>query len=49
MNEERAVVSKAEWARWLVVVALVVIGVALYFVYARDSRPVATPSIQENP
>ncbi|MGH7499571.1 MAG: hypothetical protein ACREL3_12055 [Gemmatimonadales bacterium] len=49
MSEERAVVGKAELARWLLVAVMVVIGVVLYFVYASDSRPVAIPSIQETP
>ena len=43
------VVGRAELARWLLVAALVVVGVVLYFIYAPDSRPVATPSIQETP
>lgn len=49
MSEEPAVVGGSGLAWWLLVAALVVIGVGLYFVYAPDSRPVATPTIQENP
>jgi hypothetical protein len=49
MSEERAVVAGAELARWLLVVGLVVIGVILYFIYAPDSPPVATPTVQELP
>jgi hypothetical protein len=49
MNDERRVVGGAEMGRWLLVAALVVIGVILYFIFAPDSRPVATPSVQEGP
>lgn len=49
MSDERTTVGGGELARWLLVAALVVVGVALYFIFAPDSRPVATPSIQEAP
>jgi hypothetical protein len=49
MTDERTEIRGADMARWLLVAALVVIGIALYFVFAPDSRPVATPSIQEAP
>ena len=48
MSQERDVIGGSELARWLLVAALVVIGIALYFAFAPDSRPVATPSIQES-
>lgn len=49
MSDERMVAGGAETARWLLVAALIVIGILLYFVFAPDSRPVATPSVQETP
>lgn len=49
MSDERAVVGGSELAWWLLVAALVVIGAGLYFIYAPDSRPVATPTVQETP
>jgi hypothetical protein len=49
MSDERTEVSGGEVARWLLVAVLIVVGVLLYFVFAPDSRPVATPSIQETP
>ncbi|HEY8256244.1 MAG TPA: hypothetical protein VIG08_01160 [Gemmatimonadales bacterium] len=49
MSDERMVVGGGEVARWLLVAALIVVGIVLYFVFAPDSRPVATPSIQEVP
>ena len=49
MSEERTEVGGGEAARWLLVAVLIVVGVVLYFIFAPDSRPVATPSIQETP
>lgn len=49
MSNERTVVGSGEVARWLLVAVLIVVGVVLYFIFAPDSRPVATPSIQETP
>lgn len=49
MSDERMVVGGSEVARWLLVAALIVGGIVLYVVFAPDSRPVATPSVQESP
>jgi hypothetical protein len=49
MTDERTEIRGGEIGRWLLVAALVVIGIVLYFVFAPDSRPVATPSVQEAP
>ena len=49
MSDERTTVGGGELGRWMLVAALVVVGVVLYFIFAPDSRPVATPSIQEAP
>jgi hypothetical protein len=49
MSEERTTVGGGELGRWLLVVALVVVGVVLYFIFAPDSLPVVTPSLQEVP
>ncbi len=49
MSDERTELSGGEAARWLLVAVLIIVGVVLYFVFAPDSRPVATPSIQETP
>lgn len=49
MSDERTPAGSTGLGRWLLVAALVVIGVVLYFIFAPDSRPVATPSVQEVP
>ena len=49
MTDERTEIRSSEMGRWLLVAVLVVVGIVLYFVFAPDSRPVATPSVQEAP
>lgn len=49
MTDERTETRGSEMWRWLLVAVLVVVGIVLYFVFAPDSRPVATPSVQEAP
>jgi hypothetical protein len=49
MSDEQKEIRGMELGRWLLIAALVVAGIALYFVFAPDSRPIATPSVQEAP
>ena len=44
MTEEREEVTLRGLARWLVIAALVLAGLALYFAYGRDTTPVV-PSV----
>jgi hypothetical protein len=48
MNEERTVARGPELGRWLFVAALLLLGLALYFVYARTSEPPARPAAPES-
>ena len=47
MHEERNVIRGRELGRWLVVAPLLVIGLALYFVYAPQTDPPARPAVHE--
>jgi hypothetical protein len=47
MNEERTVARGPELGRWLFVAALLLVGLALYFVYAPESEPPARPAVPE--
>ncbi|MBA3498528.1 MAG: hypothetical protein H0T86_15630 [Gemmatimonadales bacterium] len=47
MNEERAAGRGPALGRWVVVAALLLIGLALYFVYAPRSQPPAQPAATE--
>jgi len=49
MSDERTTVGGSELGRWLLVAALVVVGIVFYFIFAPASRPVAPPSLQEAP
>ena len=47
MHEERSVIRGPGMGRWLAVTVLLLIGLALYFVYARRTDPPARPAEQE--
>ena len=48
MTEEREEVTLGGLTRWLVIAALVLAGVALYFVYGRDATPVVPSVMSES-
>lgn len=47
MGQERHEVSTSELARWVIIAALLVAGIAAYFWLAPDTEPVAPPAVQE--
>ena len=47
MHEDRTAARGPDLGRWLVVAALLLIGVALYFVYAPGSEPPVRPAEHE--
>ena len=47
MDEERTVMRGPELGRWFAVAALLLIGLALYFVYAPRTDPPARPAEHE--
>jgi hypothetical protein len=49
MTERPAASGNARLGRWLLVFALLVIGIALYFAYAARTPAVAPPAVQEAP
>ena len=48
MHEDRTIARGPELGRWLLVAALLVIGLALYLVYAPRSQPAAPPVEHED-
>ena len=47
MNERPAPISRGlDWPRWLVVAALVLLGIALYFWFAPSSQPAAPAAVE---
>jgi len=49
MSQERTVARGAELARWMLVAALLVVGLVLFFIYAPASDPPAPPAAREAP
>ena len=47
MHQERNVLRGPELGRWIAVAALLLIGLALYFVYAAHTDPPARPAEHE--
>jgi hypothetical protein len=49
MDEERSVTRGPELGRWLVVAALLLLGLVLYFIFAPGTQPPARPAVHEGP
>ena len=47
MDHDRAELRGSELIRWLVVAALIMAGIGLFFYFAPASRPVVLPSVEE--
>ena len=48
MEHDRVELSGSELIRWLVVAALIIVGIGLFFYFAPSSRPVVPPSVEES-
>jgi hypothetical protein len=48
MNDDRVEVSWSELARWLIVAAVIIAGIGLFFYFAPSSQPAVPPSVQES-
>jgi len=49
MDQERITLAGAELIRWLILAALIVAGIALFFYFGPSTQPVVPPSVQETP
>ena len=49
MDDDRVALSGSELVRWMVVAALVIAGIALFFYFAPSTKPAVPPSVQEAP
>lgn len=49
MDQERTTLAGSELIRWLMLAAVIVAGIALFFYFAPSTRPVVPPSVQETP
>lgn len=49
MDEDRATLSGAELIRWVIVAAIIIAGVVLFFYFAPSTKPAVPPTVQESP
>jgi hypothetical protein len=49
MDDDRVVLSGSELVRWMVVAAIIIAGIGLFFYFAPSSKPAVPPSVQESP
>jgi hypothetical protein len=49
MDDDRVTISGSELVRWLVVAAIIIAGIGLFFYFAPSSEPAVPPSVQESP
>jgi hypothetical protein len=47
MDHERTVVTGSELIRWIIVAALIIAGIGLFFYFAPATQPVVSPSVEE--
>jgi hypothetical protein len=48
MDHDRAEVTGSELVRWLIVAALIVAGIGLFFYFAKSTQPVVPPTVEES-
>ncbi|HEV7364406.1 MAG TPA: hypothetical protein VGN76_01015 [Gemmatimonadales bacterium] len=49
MDDDRVALSGSELIRWVVVAAIIIAGIGLFFYFAPSSKPAVPPSVQESP
>jgi hypothetical protein len=47
MDDDRVVVSGSELVRWLIIAAVIIAGIGLFFYFARSTEPAVPPSVEE--
>ena len=49
MDDDRAALSGSELIRWMIVAAIIIAGIVLFFYFAPSSKPAVPPTVQESP
>ena len=49
MDDDRVVLSGSELVRWMIVAAIIIAGISLFFYFAPSTKPAVPPSVQESP
>lgn len=48
MDDDRTVLTGSELVRWMVVAAIIIAGIGLFFFFAPSTKPAVPPSVQES-
>lgn len=48
MDHDREVLTGSELVRWLLVAALIIAGIGLFFYFAPATQPVVSPTVEES-
>jgi hypothetical protein len=48
MDDDRVVLSGSELVRWMIVAAIIIAGIGLFFYFAPSTKPAVPPSVQES-
>lgn len=49
MENDRVTLVGSELVRWLIIAALIIAGIGLFFYFAPSSKPAVPPSVEESP
>jgi hypothetical protein len=49
MDDDRASLSGSDLIRWMIVAAIIIAGIVLFFYFAPSSKPAVPPTVQESP
>jgi hypothetical protein len=49
MDNDQVTLAGSELVRWMVVAALIVAGIGLFFYFAPSTKPAVPPSVEESP
>ena len=49
MDDDRVTMSGSDLVRWMVVAAVIIAGIVLFFYFAPSTKPAVPPSVQEAP
>ena len=49
MDDDKVQLSGSELVRWIIIAAIIIAGIGLYFYFAPSTPPAVPPSVQESP
>jgi hypothetical protein len=49
MDDDRVALSGSELIRWMIVAAIIIAGIGLFFYFGPSSKPAVPPTVQESP